>query len=57
MVDRAQRWASLIDWLTMPLALDQLRRTNALVPSDEAEEKGLILRDPVPDSRRRHLAR
>lgn len=48
MAGRAQRWASLVDWATMPLAVDQLRRSNALVPSDEAEERGLVLRDPTP---------
>jgi Fic/DOC family len=46
MADRAQRWSSLIDWSTMPRALAQLERTNALVPPDEAEEAGLLLRDP-----------
>lgn len=46
MAERAQRWASLVDWSAMQPALVQLRRTNALVPPDEAEEQGLILRDP-----------
>jgi hypothetical protein len=45
-IDRAQRWASLVDWSTMDAALAQLRETNALVPSEEADESGLILRDP-----------
>ena len=47
-VDRAQRWSSLIDWSTMPRALVQLEQTYALVPPEDAEERGLILRDPAP---------
>lgn len=46
MADRAQEWASLVDWSTMDGALAQLETTNALVAPDEAEERGLILRDP-----------
>ena len=46
MVDRAQRWASLVDWATMEVALADLAATNALVHPDEAEERDLILRDP-----------
>jgi hypothetical protein len=46
MADRAQRWAALVDWSTMPGALAQLERTNALVAPDEADERGLVLRDP-----------
>jgi hypothetical protein len=45
-IDRAQRWAALVDWSTMDTALAQLERTNALIPPDEADERGLILRDP-----------
>lgn len=48
MADRAQRWASLVDWSSLERALDQLRSCNALVPPDEAEERGLRLRDPAP---------
>lgn len=47
MADRAQHWSSLVDWSTMPQALSQLERSNALVPPDEAEEQGLLLLDPV----------
>jgi Fic/DOC family len=47
MAERAQRWASLVEWSTLRRALAQLQRTNALVPPDEAEERGLVLRDPV----------
>jgi hypothetical protein len=47
MADRAQRWASLVDWSTMPRAVAQLEQCNALVAPDEAEEQGLILLDPV----------
>lgn len=46
MADRAQRWASLVDWSTLPRATNQLKASNALVPPDEAEEQGLLLRDP-----------
>jgi len=45
MADRAQRWASLIDWTDMPRAVAQLEATNALVPPDEAEERGIVLLD------------
>jgi hypothetical protein len=45
-MERAQRWSSLVDWSTLEVAAAQLAQTNALVPSDEAEEQGLILRDP-----------
>lgn len=47
MADRAQRWSSLVDWSSMPRTLAQLHRSNALVPPDEAEERGLRLRDPL----------
>lgn len=48
MAERAQRWASLVDWSTMPRATAQLEASNALVAPDEAEAQGLILRDPSP---------
>lgn len=47
MADRAQRWSSLVDWSTMPRAIAQLEATNALVAPDKAEERGLLLRDPM----------
>ncbi len=47
MADRAQRWASLVDWSTRDRAMPQLNRSNALVAPDEAEERGLTLRDPA----------
>jgi len=47
MADRAQRWAALVDWSDMPAALAQLQSSNALVAPDEAEERGLLLLDPV----------
>jgi hypothetical protein len=50
-IDRAQHWVSLVDWSTMESALAQLEQTNALVPPDEADERGLILRDPPTMSR------
>jgi hypothetical protein len=46
MADRAQRWAVLVDWATMPRAVEQLKASNALVAPDEAEDQGLVLRDP-----------
>jgi hypothetical protein len=47
MAERVQGWASLVDWSSLRRALAQLEPTNALVPSDEAEERGLVLRDPA----------
>jgi hypothetical protein len=47
MADRAQRWASLVDWSTMRRAVAQLEQCNALVAPDDAEEQGLTLLDPV----------
>ena len=46
MVDRAQRWSSLIDWSTRETARAQLEETNALVAPEESEEGGVLLRDP-----------
>jgi len=46
MADRAQRWASLVDWSSMERAMPQLEESNALVAPDEADERGLVLRDP-----------
>jgi hypothetical protein len=46
MADRAQRWAFLVDWSSMPRAREQLEASNALVAPDEAEDRGLILLDP-----------
>ncbi|HWM62727.1 MAG TPA: Fic family protein [Solirubrobacterales bacterium] len=46
MADRAQHWSSRVDWSSMSLAVPQLEGSNALVPPDEAEERGLILLDP-----------
>jgi Fic/DOC family len=45
-IERAQRWTSLVDWATVDVAVAQLQQTNALVPPDEADERGLILVDP-----------
>jgi Fic/DOC family len=49
-IERAQRWSSLVDWSTMPEAMSQLAETNALVAPGEADELGLVLRDPAPAS-------
>jgi hypothetical protein len=45
-IERAQEWSSRIDWATLPAVVAQLEDTNALIPPDEADERGLILRDP-----------
>jgi Fic/DOC family len=44
--ERLLRWASLIDFSSFESALAGMDDTNALVPSDQAEAEGLILRDP-----------
>lgn len=44
--ERLQRWASLVDFSTFDSALARMEDTNALVPSEQAEAEGLILRDP-----------
>lgn len=46
MAERVQEWASRVDWSSLRGAVSQLERTNALVPPDEAEERGLVLLDP-----------
>jgi hypothetical protein len=48
MADRAQRWATLVDWSGLDRALPQLEATNALVPPDQAEDEGVVLLDPSP---------
>ena len=45
-IERAQRWTALVDWASVDTAVAQLQQTNALVPPDEADERGLILVDP-----------
>lgn len=47
MVERAQRWAALIEWTSMDLAVSQLESTNALLSPEEADEFGRLLRDPA----------
>lgn len=47
MVDRAQRWAALVDWPSLDAAVADLEASDALVHPDEAEERNLILRDPA----------
>ena len=46
MLDRAQRWASLMPWTGRERVLGEMRRTNALVTPDEAAARNLHLRDP-----------
>jgi hypothetical protein len=48
MAERMQRWASLVNWTNLETARGDLANTNALVHPDEAEEQGVILRDPKP---------
>jgi Fic/DOC family len=45
MLDRAQRWAALIDWADRDQVLSQLRETNALVTPDEAAARNAHLLD------------
>ena len=44
--ERLQHWATLIDFSDIQSAIDRMQGTNALVPSEQAEAEGLILRDP-----------
>ncbi len=46
--ERLQHWSALIDFSDMKSVIDQMRGTNALIPSDQAEDEGLILHDPDP---------
>jgi hypothetical protein len=45
-LDFAQRYATAVDWSDLDTAKDVLTRTNALVPPDVADEKGLRLMLP-----------
>jgi hypothetical protein len=45
-LDRAQAWASEVNWSSMPSASADLQRTHALLIPAEAEEQGVILRRP-----------
>jgi len=45
-VDRAQQWSHEVDWSSVSAARVDLDRTNALLPSAEAEALGVILRLP-----------
>ena len=42
-LDYAQRYAAAIDWSELSLAREALTETNAFVPADLAEERGLRL--------------
>jgi len=46
MIDRAQRWASLVNWSERARVLELMEQTNALVPPDDARELNLHLLDP-----------
>ncbi|MGC2373545.1 MAG: Fic family protein [Solirubrobacteraceae bacterium] len=45
-LSRAQAWTGEVDWSSMASAQADLERTNALLTSEEAEERGVILRLP-----------
>jgi hypothetical protein len=46
-LDYAQRYAAAIEWNDLARAEEMLERTNALVPPDLAEERGVRLRMPT----------
>lgn len=46
MIDRAQRWASLMEWTERGRVFELMESTNALVPPAEAATRNLHLRDP-----------
>ena len=46
MVDRAQHWASMLDWQRHDRVLAQMEQTNALVDPEQAERDNLHLLDP-----------
>jgi fido (protein-threonine AMPylation protein) len=48
MIDRAQRWASLMTWTSHNRVLELMRNTNALATPEQAQELNLHLLDPVP---------
>ena len=47
MVDRAQRWASLMTWTRHDRVLELMHETNALAPPESVRELNLHLLDPV----------
>jgi len=47
LLEYAQRHAAAIDWSDLARAEEELERTNALVPPDLAEERGVRLRMPA----------
>lgn len=49
MLERAQRWASLINWAGRDRVMAQLEQTNAVVTPDRAAAENLHLLDPVAD--------
>jgi hypothetical protein len=48
MLERAQRWASLVDWTDRDRLLELMEQTNALVTPDRAAAENLHLLDPAP---------
>ena len=46
MIDRAQRWVSLMTWTGRDRVLELMNRTNALVTPEHAAARNLHLRDP-----------
>lgn len=49
-IDRAQRWSSLMTWTGHDRVLQLMRATNALVTPDEAREHNIHLLDPTTAS-------
>ncbi len=50
MIDRAQRWASLMPWTGRDHVRSLLEHTNALVTPERATAENLHLLDPGPDT-------
>lgn len=48
-LDRVRRWTARMDWSTLDVARALLERTNAFVDVNDAEDRGLQLRDPGTD--------
>jgi hypothetical protein len=48
-LDRLRRWTTRMDWSTLVTARAVLERTNAFVDANDAEDRGLQLRDPATD--------
>jgi fido (protein-threonine AMPylation protein) len=49
-LDRVRRWTARMDWSTLTVARRLLDATNAFADANDAEDRGLHLLDPTPDS-------